>query len=377
MTFVLKISTMFLLLVGISFYAIFQQEKILSLVTENKRHIQITTSANELSSYAKRVEGHVFLYLMFAQPRDKEKVFQRIASLKKNATQLQQLLNTEQSEIAKQLYEDIQNFVSAGENIITQFDNNSSKNSVAILSDAENIQEFHLLSSNIRKSGVILVKQSANILHEHIQNTRYRMGIEQMRIAYFILFGLILLLIILVQSRKLFRISKKLHVLSYTDELTGVANRRAYQQTFSQEWKRALRKKTALSLLIIDIDCFKEFNDLYGHAAGDQCLSAVAQAIQSCIKRPGDQVSRYGGEEFVAILPDTSNAKSIAEACRLIVEQLNIAHKDSTVSTVITVTIGFGTIKPNDNLSPEEMFEKVDQALYKGKQSGRNQIQSI
>ena len=129
--------------------------------------------------------------------------------------------------------------------------------------------------------------------------------------------------------------------------------------------------------MMIDIDFFKQYNDYYGHSGGDSCLIAVATALKGCLKRPSDFVARYGGEEFVVILPETNNVVEVAEQCRKAVEELQIPHCSSEISSVVTITIRFGTIRPMENSSAEEMLKKIDQALYHGKEDGRNRIQAI
>lgn len=168
--------------------------------------------------------------------------------------------------------------------------------------------------------------------------------------------------------------SVMLKTMSYTDGLTGIANRRHFDQRIDEELARARRSKTPLSLLLIDIDFFKPYNDLYGHVQGDQCLREVADALRSSLKRPADLVARYGGEEFVIVLPDTSQegAHHLAEAARVTVEMRQIAHEGSIVTPHVTVSIGLATCSPDDANGVRRLIELADLGLYEAKKAGRN-----
>jgi diguanylate cyclase (GGDEF)-like protein len=130
-------------------------------------------------------------------------------------------------------------------------------------------------------------------------------------------------------------------------------------------------------MLIIDIDYFKQFNDVYGHLAGGKCLQDVAKGIGSTIHRAGDLLARYGGEEFVIIAPNTADGYILSELCRLKNEAMTIPHNDSKISDNVTVSIGFSTVIPSKECKPEDLFKKADEALYKAKASGRNQSATL
>ncbi len=169
-----------------------------------------------------------------------------------------------------------------------------------------------------------------------------------------------------------------LEKLSMQDGLTGIANRRYFDQRAEVEWKRALRTGLPLSLILIDIDHFKQYNDHYGHGAGDDCLRQVAQALAHCGERPLDLVARYGGEEFVALLPETESdgALHLAEQMRVAVEALAIPHARSSAGSVVTLSIGVATHRPDQAKTDlRHLQECADQALYRAKHQGRNQVQ--
>lgn len=173
------------------------------------------------------------------------------------------------------------------------------------------------------------------------------------------------------------RRTDKLEQLSIEDGLTGIANRRHFEQTLAREWKRALRTGNHLSLLLVDIDYFKAYNDFLGHQAGDECLKKVARSLQIAVSRPGDLVARYGGEEFGIILPDTEmvGAERIAQSLREALSSSGIAHERSKVADVITVSIGIASTVPSGNHEPESLIEAADQALYRAKDAGRDRIE--
>ncbi|MBF0223874.1 MAG: diguanylate cyclase [Desulfobacterales bacterium] len=164
--------------------------------------------------------------------------------------------------------------------------------------------------------------------------------------------------------------------LSSLDGLTGISNRRIFDERYKIEWKRAVRNGKELSLILLDIDYFKAFNDNYGHLLGDSCLKNVAQAIASVIRRPADLAARYGGEEFICLLPDTNlkGATIISQDIMKKIYTLGVPHAYSSTSTLVTVSIGTGTISNYNNQSPEKFLDYVDKLLYQAKKEGRNRI---
>jgi len=172
------------------------------------------------------------------------------------------------------------------------------------------------------------------------------------------------------------------------DELTGVANRRLFDQTLQREWSSARRRGTPLSLLMIDIDAFKAYNDAFGHPRGDVCLAAVAGALQCGMRRAGDLVARYGGEEFVVILPDTDStgAQQVAEELRLAVSALALPSDPDAGGECVSVSIGVATWQsPGEadtaglegaGLRAGDLVFAADRALYAAKRGGRNQVVS-
>ncbi|SFL97550.1 diguanylate cyclase domain-containing protein [Pelosinus propionicus] len=164
--------------------------------------------------------------------------------------------------------------------------------------------------------------------------------------------------------------------LSLRDGLTGIANRRYFDEVYSKAWQRALCKGEALGVLLLDIDFFKHYNDYYGHLQGDDCLRLVAGALSNSIKGSKGLVARYGGEEFVVLLPSTTleEALDIGEKMRKNVQSLKIFHEASGVCEYVTLSIGVAVMKPDKDLAARSLLEKADHGLYQAKNKGRNQI---
>ncbi|MDO7786919.1 GGDEF domain-containing response regulator [Desulforamulus aquiferis] len=162
--------------------------------------------------------------------------------------------------------------------------------------------------------------------------------------------------------------------LSFLDGLTGIANRRRFDEMLSKEWNRGMRLGMPLSLILFDIDHFKKYNDNLGHQAGDACLKQVASLLREILKRPGDLAARYGGEEFAVVLPNTSleGAAIIAETIRSKVEAMKIIQPQATGTQYLTVSLGVASRIPNPYGSIEKLVAEADKALYQAKQSGRN-----
>jgi diguanylate cyclase (GGDEF)-like protein len=167
-------------------------------------------------------------------------------------------------------------------------------------------------------------------------------------------------------------------LLAYTDSLTDIANRRKFDEAFTREWSRAVREHAPISVLMLDVDYFKGFNDRYGHPTGDLCLQRIAHALQDAVKRPTDLVARYGGEEFVALLPQTAVAGSIttAEAMRAAVESLKIGHEGSSLGRV-SLSIGIASIIPSGTDTLESLMRSADEQLYRAKLAGRNRVAAM
>jgi diguanylate cyclase (GGDEF)-like protein len=163
---------------------------------------------------------------------------------------------------------------------------------------------------------------------------------------------------------------------SAIDGLTGLANRQSFDECLDREWRRAMREQRPISLIMLDIDHFKLFNDNYGHQGGDDCLKKVATVIAGSVKRPADLAARYGGEEFMVVLPDTDirGATEIAEKLRIEVEVLGVPHAFSATASVVTISIGVASLVPGQNMDSSQLIKQVDTMLYAAKRDGRNRV---
>ncbi len=173
------------------------------------------------------------------------------------------------------------------------------------------------------------------------------------------------------------KLEERLDKLSKTDSLTGLANRRSFDEALAVEWRRALRTNTPLALIMADIDTFKELNDTYGHLTGDECLKEISNVLKKAARRAGNLAARYGGDEFILLLPITNiiEAQKIAQEIKTDVEMIKLTSGESGMAILITLSMGIAANVPNRDTSPEALIAMADHALYRAKQTGRNRIE--
>lgn len=179
-------------------------------------------------------------------------------------------------------------------------------------------------------------------------------------------------------EEKLLALQKELEALSFNDGLTNIANRRRFDASLELEWDSAIRLRQPLSILLFDIDFFKQYNDLYGHVQGDRCLVDIAQTLSLALDGPRDLVARFGGEEFIVLLPgaDASVALKVAERCQRLIQKQAIVHAHSPHDQRVTVSVGVGTVVPDEHIKPSQFLELVDQRLYLAKKNGKNRVEA-
>ena len=181
---------------------------------------------------------------------------------------------------------------------------------------------------------------------------------------------------LVIERSQLENANQELSILSSVDGLTGIANRRHFDQFLEQLWLQSVRNREPVGIIICDIDFFKAYNDTYGHLQGDECLKQVAATLKNSLKRQGDFVARYGGEEFVVVLPDSDveGAIKVAETLRNNVESLGIPHRLSSITPKVTISLGVAIGHANSSDTPKTLIEAADAALYQAKQNGRNRF---
>jgi diguanylate cyclase (GGDEF)-like protein/PAS domain S-box-containing protein len=180
-------------------------------------------------------------------------------------------------------------------------------------------------------------------------------------------------------EQKLIEMNHKLEGLSKLDGLTGLANRRHFNKYLEQEWEKALINADPLTLILFDIDFFKNYNDTYGHLVGDICLKNIARILTDLIMHQDGLAARFGGEEFAVVMPNSEEKKAnlLAEQIRFLVEDMQFPHANSTVSPYVTVSVGVSLITPNTETTTNDLIETADIALYQAKMDGRNQVCSF
>jgi len=180
-------------------------------------------------------------------------------------------------------------------------------------------------------------------------------------------------------QQQLLEANLELRKLTQSDGLTGLSNRRYLDEYLSAEWRRAMRAHTEVSMLMIDVDNFKPYNDTYGHVAGDEVLKHIAATVESCLGRPGDLAARFGGEEFAVVLPGTSagGTRLLAEKIRLEVEARHIPHAGSSSGQHVTISVGCATLVPQSDAPMTALIEAADLALYRAKRAGKNRVTAM
>jgi diguanylate cyclase (GGDEF)-like protein len=188
----------------------------------------------------------------------------------------------------------------------------------------------------------------------------------------FVVIGIVVIFAIRTSTRQFKQISR----LSIIDEVSGIYNRRYFEMVFEEEWMRSMREQTSISLMMVDIDYFKSYNDTYGHQLGDTCLHKVAEILSTCLKRSSDFTARYGGEEFAVVLPNTSadSASEIAQKLHAEIENTHIKAGNTSVSPWVTVSIGVSTTVAEYEQSRSKLVDAADTCLYKSKAGGRNRV---
>jgi two-component system chemotaxis family response regulator WspR len=222
---------------------------------------------------------------------------------------------------------------------------------------------------------VVILWNARSLSREESQRLQ---SVEQLRIANELLAQMVAdkSKEVLIRESLLQETYEKLQQLSVLDSLTGIANRRGFDEILMREWRLSARNQQPISLIMIDVDHFKTFNDHFGHQQGDECLRQLAAEIVKGLARPSDVAARYGGEEFVVVLPNTqaSGALAVAKVLRARIEALRIQHVESPTG-LITISLGVASSEPGERLSADDLLKAADNALYCAKRAGRNRVE--
>lgn len=232
-----------------------------------------------------------------------------------------------------------------------------------------------LLSQSLNKAPLPLFDKSSNPV-ERLQQAIHVAPVECPNHARFCLVQVNDVSLTVKREHLLHEQAEKLRGMAYTDGLTGIPNRRRMDQYLADEFRRAARTSTCLSIVMADIDYFKQYNDTCGHQAGDFCLQRIANAIKATLRRPADLVARYGGEEFAIVLPDTTmdGAIALAEEIRMRIESLAILCETAGIAGRVTLSLGVSSALPNSHAADHPLLTQADTALYQAKANGRNRV---
>lgn len=227
---------------------------------------------------------------------------------------------------------------------------------------------------------VVLLDRLVSMQHERYQNVidDYRTTRRQILFLTVLVYlvSIVVAVFVVKQSTRRYKYVSRLSIM---DEVTGAYNRRYFDMVLEEEWKRSMREYTPVSLIMVDLDFFKAYNDKFGHQMGDICLYSISKIITGQLKRASDFIARYGGEEFAIVLPNTNaeNARLLAERIRRSVEEARIQAANESVSSWVTISVGVATTTAEYNQSSSVLIKVADQAMYKSKQSGRNRVTEV
>lgn len=246
--------------------------------------------------------------------------------------------------------------------------------------DASEIRAIAQEGSKAQEKVVVLLDRLVSMQMERQQQVveDYRHTRRQILFLTVLVYllSIVIAVIVVRQSTQRYKYVSRLSIM---DEVTGAYNRRYFDMVLEEEWKRSMREYTPVSLVMVDLDFFKAYNDKFGHQMGDVCLYSLTKIISGQLKRAADFIARYGGEEFAVVLPNTNaeNARLLAERIRRSVEEARIQAANDSVSPWVTISVGVATTTAEFNQSSAVLIKAADQAMYKSKQAGRNRVTDV
>jgi len=335
-----------------------------------------------MGDITKTAEENLYVFLMVNNAENRNEYLKNISSLQNIISTIPANEYSNDLQVtANQLKQSAQSFIDQGNVILEMYESRSPDFYIFSSSKfIKKIDQFNKKSMDVRKLGLVLADTSEKLLKSDNIPIEDTAGFKnELLIVFSILINFLIFIIFYLLFRLRAHKNKMISLseLSYVDSLTGIGNRRKFDNEFERQWKISTRTGIGFYLLMLDIDYFKNFNDYYGHTEGDRCLKKVSHLLRNMVSRQTDTVCRYGGEEFAIILSESSNVIDVAEKCRKGIEGLKISNKNSKISEYLTMSIGAGEVLGNVSENYTDGIKKIDIALYLAKRQGRNQVVNV
>lgn len=356
-----------------------EEREVSEKINQHKKIVRISDS---IGDFTKRAEEHLYMFLMLNKENHKYNYLKNIKNLQgllETLTELEK--NNKQNRIANDLKQSVIKLNSHGNTLLIIYESRSQDFNVFLSKEfIKKVSLFHESSNDTRKLGLMLVSSSSELLKTEEIIIEEDVGLKNNLLIVFSILINFLIFMVFYQAVRLRAHKNRMNTLSeltFIDSLTGIGNRRKFDNEFEKQWKISTRTGKGFYLLMLDIDYFKNFNDYYGHTEGDRCLKKVSRLLRNMVSRQTDTVCRYGGEEFAIIMSESSNVVEVAEKCRKGIESLKIANKNSTISEYLTLSIGAGEVVGSMSENYSDGIKKIDIALYLAKRQGRNQVVNV
>jgi len=346
------------------------------------QHIKIVNISDSMGDLTKRAEENLYLLLMINNADKKFEYLKNIDSLKNTIATLTVYEYSDTLRVtANELKQSAVSFIYQSNTILDIYESRSPDFYIFSSSKfIKKIDQFHETADDVRKLSLTFVDSSDKLLKSDNILIEDAIGFKnELLIIFSVLINFLIFIVFYLMLRLRAHKNKMISLseLSYVDSLTGIGNRRKFDNEFEKQWKISTRTGKGFYLLMLDIDYFKNFNDYYGHTEGDRCLKKVSHLLRNMVSRQTDTVCRYGGEEFAIILSESSNVIDVAEKCRKGIEGLKISNKNSDISEYLTLSIGAGEVLGNVSENYTDGIKKIDIALYLAKRQGRNQVVNV
>jgi len=345
-------------------------------------HNKIVLVSKSIGDYTKRAEKHLYMFLMLNNENHKYKYLKNLKNLQGLVETLTEFeKNNKQNTTAIDLKQSVIRLINHGNTLLLLYESRSQDFNVFLSKEfIEKVSQIHESSNIVRNLALLLISSSSDLLKSEGIIIEENVGIKNNLLIVFSILINFLIFMVFYQAVRIRAHKNKMNALSeltFIDSLTGIGNRRKFDNEFEKQWKISTRTGKSFYLLMLDIDYFKKFNDYYGHTEGDRCLKKVSHLLRNMVSRQSDTVCRYGGEEFAIIMSESSNVVEVAEKCRKGIEALKIANKNSTISEYLTLSIGVGEVIGTLTENYSDGIKRIDIALYLAKRQGRNQVVNV